>query len=57
MNVTEHNLGTLREPRKIKPLCVIFTKQILSIEVLNQWFYDLVFNDTFRCYRRLFTLV
>jgi len=56
MNVNKHNLGTLRETRKIKSLCVIFTKQILSIKVLSQCFYDLVFNDTFCSYCRPFTL-
>lgn len=52
MNVNEHNLVALRETRKIKLLCVIFTNQILSIEVLSKCFYDSVFSATFHfCYR------
>ena len=56
INVNEHNLVTLRETRKIELLCVIFTNQILSIEVLSKYFYDPVFDDTFRSGRRCFAL-
>lgn len=56
MNVDEHNLVVSRETRKMMSLCVIFTNQILSVEVLGKYFYDPVFDDTFHFYRRRFAL-
>jgi len=50
MNVNEHNLAVLEETRQVKPLCAIFTNQILSVEVLSKCSHGYIFADAF-CYR------